>query len=199
MTSQQKVWDNIAPEWNELKKVPAIHTQNFLKKCTGKVLDLGSGSGRNLREIKNGKMYLVDFSKEMIELAKAHAKKKKLDAEFRVANLTRIPYENNFFDFAICNSALHCVETEKDREKVVQELYRVLKPKAKAEISVWHKDTRRFKNAPKEKYIKWHDKGARYYYLYSAKEIYELFEKNKFKIIFKENPKRSIVFIVQKN
>ena len=100
--TQKEIWNKIASEWHEYKTIPAKHTINFLKKTSGKVLDLGSGSGRHLVKIKSGKMYLVDFSKEMLKLAEKKAKKEKIDAEFKQANIWEIPYENEFFDFAIC-------------------------------------------------------------------------------------------------
>ncbi len=92
--NQQSLWNKIAPEWDEFKKIPAEHTIEFLKKTSGNVLDLGSGSGRHLIKIKSGKMYLVDFSKEMLKLAEKRAKEKNIDAEFKQANLWGIPYEN---------------------------------------------------------------------------------------------------------
>ena len=52
--NQKKVWDNIAPEWAEFKTKPAKHTIEFLKKQTGKVLDLGSSTGRHLQKINSG-------------------------------------------------------------------------------------------------------------------------------------------------
>ncbi len=198
MTSQQSIWNKIASEWDEYKKIPAEHTIEFLKKTFGKVLDLGSGSGRHLYPIKKGKMYLVDFSKEMLKLAKAKSKREKINAEFKQANLWEIPYENEFFDYAICISALHCVEGEKNREKAVKEIYRVLKKGGKAEIGVWNIKSKRFKNSPKEKYVGWTDKGKRYYYLYDEKEIHELFKKNGFKIISSHNSEMMINFVVQK-
>jgi ubiquinone/menaquinone biosynthesis C-methylase UbiE len=74
--NQKQVWDNIAEEWYEFKITPAEHVLDFLKDKKGNILDLGSGAGRHLISIKNGKMYLVDFSKKMIELAKKRQKKK---------------------------------------------------------------------------------------------------------------------------
>lgn len=198
MENQKQVWDNIAEEWNEFKTSPALHVRNFLNGKEGKILDLGSGSGRNLQRIKNGKMYLVDFSDKMIKLAKEKAKKEKIDAEFFISDLTDLPFKDNFFDSAICISSLHCIKGEENREKAVKELYRVLKKNAEVDVSVWNKNAKRFKNAPKEKFVKWRDKGSRYYYLFDADEIYKLFEKVGFKIIFKENPERNIVFIVKK-
>ncbi len=196
--NQRQVWNNIAEEWYEFKTSPARHVEEFLKGKKGKILDLGSGSGRHLMKIPKGKMYLVDFSKKMIELAKKQAKEKKIDAEFFVSDLTKLPFENNYFDFAIAIAVLHCIKGEKNREKAVRELFRVLKPKAQAEIAVWNKDAKKFKNSKKERFVKWRDKGARYYYLFDADEIYKLFERAGFKIISKEEPQRNIVFVAEK-
>ena len=182
--SQQNIWNKIAPEWNKFKVIPAKHTIEFLKKASGNVLDLGSGSGRHLVKIKDGKMYLIDFSKEMLNLAEKRAEEKNIDAEFFVSDISKLPFENEFFDYAICISALHCVEGEKNRERVVKELYRVLKSKALAEIGVWNIKSKRFKNIKgKEKLVGWRNKGKRYYYLYDEKEVHELFKKIGFKII----------------
>jgi len=160
-------------------------------------LDFGSGSGRHLQKIKNGKMYLLDFSSKMIELAKKRAKEKKIPAEFAVSNMTKTSYENNFFDSAICISALHCLN-EKEQEKAIKELYRILKPKAKVLIAVWNIDSKRFKNSKKERLIGWRDIGKRYYYLYDEKEIHNQFKRNGFKIIQSQNSEMMIRFISEK-
>ncbi len=196
--NQKKVWNNIAEEWFEFKDRPTEHTANFLKSKTGNVLDLGSGAGRHLIKIKDGKMYLVDFSKEMIEFAKKKSRQKKIPAEFFVLDLTKLGFKDNFFDSAICISSLHCVEGEKNREKTVRELFRVLKKGARAEIGVWNKNSKRFKNSPKDKYVKWRDKGERYYYLYDEKEVHDLFKKVGFKIKSTHNSEMMINFIVEK-
>jgi ubiquinone/menaquinone biosynthesis C-methylase UbiE len=195
--SQKQVWDAIAEEWHEFKQEPAKHTQQFLAKQQGNVLDLGSGSGRHLQKIKDGKMYLVDFSEKMIELAQEKAKRKKIPAEFATASAEKLPFENSFFDAVVCNSVLHCIN-KKSQKAAINEIHRVLKQGGKAEISVWNKDSERFKKSAKEKMIKWRDKGERYYYLFSAEEIYRLFEKAGFKIIDKELPTRNIVFVAEK-
>ena len=198
MKSQEKIWNNIAKEWNEFKNHPPAYTIEFLKNQTGKVLDLGSGSGRNLIKIKKGKMYLLDFSKEMIKFAKKRAEKEKIPSEFFVSNLTKLPFENNFFDSAICISALHCIEGEKNREKVVKELFRVLKKDSQTEIGVWNFNSKRFKNSKKEKMINWRDKGKRYYYLFDEDEVHNLFRKVGFKIISTHNSEMMINFVVEK-
>ena len=196
--NQKQVWNNIAEEWHEFKKIPATGTIEFLKKQKGKVLDLGSGSGRHLIKIKSGKMYLLDFSEKMIELAKQKAKKEKIEAEFAVSSMTKTPYENNFFDSAICISALHCLN-KSEQKKAIKELYRILKPKAQVLVGVWNKESKRLKrHKGKEALIKWNDKGERYYYLFDEKEVQDLFKKEGFKILSSDNSEMMIRFVAEK-
>jgi ubiquinone/menaquinone biosynthesis C-methylase UbiE len=196
---QEEVWDNIASEWDEYKKIPSQLSEEFLKKAKGNVLDLGSGSGRHLTKIKNGKMFLVDFSQEMLNFAEKKAKKNKMQIETKKGDLFKIPYEDNFFDNAICISALHCIKGKTNRKKSVQELYRVMKPKSKALIGVWNFNSKRFNQKQgKEKLIKWTDKGERYYYLFEEKEVHKLFKDIGFKILSSHNSEMMINFIVEK-
>ena len=134
----------------------------------------------------------------MLKLAREKSKKLNIPAEFRQAKLSELPFNNDFFDFAICISALHCVEKEENRKKAIEELYRVLKKTGKAEIGVWNKNSKRFKNSPKNKYVNWRDKGKRYYYLYNENEIHDLFKSVGFKILSTHNSEMMINFIVEK-
>jgi ubiquinone/menaquinone biosynthesis C-methylase UbiE len=196
--TQKQVWNNIASEWYKFKINPSKHVLDFLKGKKGNILDLGSGAGRHLIKIKDGKMYLADFSKKMIELAKRVAREKKIEAEFAVSNITKLPFPDNFFDSAIAIAVFHCIKGEKNREKAVKELFRVLKPKAKALIAVWNKNSKKFRNSKKERYVKWRNKGERYYYLFDKREIYDLFKRVGFKIISKKTPERNIIFVAEK-
>lgn len=197
--NQQQVWNNIAKEWNEFKEIPSEFSREFLSKCSGNVLDLGSGSGRHLTKIKNGKMYLVDFSEEMIKFAKNKAKRDKINAEFFISDISKeLPFQNNFFDYAISISAIHCISPE-SHKKTISELYRVMKPNSKSLIGVWNFKSKRFNQKKgKEKLIKWTDKGGRYYYLFDEKEIYKLFKSVGFKILSTHNSEMMINFIVKK-
>jgi ubiquinone/menaquinone biosynthesis C-methylase UbiE len=197
--TQQQIWDNIAKEWHKFKDLPSEFSKDFLKHASGNVLDLGSGSGRHLTKIKKGKMYLVDFSENMIKLAKNKAKKLKIPGEFIVSDISKkLPFENNFFDYAICISTLHCLKP-KYHENAVKEIYRIMKPKSKTLIGVWNFNSKRFnqKNG-KEKMIKWTDKGERYYYLFEEKEVHDLFKKAGFKVISSHNSEMMINFLVEK-
>ena len=195
---QAEVWNKIAPEWNTYKEMKSQLSEDFLGKQKGSVLDLGSGSGRHLTKIKNGEMVLVDFSPEMLKLAEDKAKKKKIPAKFHVADIAKLPFEDNLFDGAISISAIHCTP-KSQHKKIVKELYRVLKPKAKALIGVWNQKSKRFKNTKdKEKMIGWTDKGKRYYYLFTEPEVHKLFKDTGFKIISSHNTEMMINFIVEK-
>jgi len=198
MPTQKQIWEKIAPEWHKYKEKPSKLSESFLKKQKGNVLDLGSGSGRHLTKIKNGEMFLVDFSKEMLRLAEKKAKKKKIKAKFKVADIAKLPFEDNLFNAAIAISSIHCTP-KNQHKKIVKELYRVMKSKAKALIGVWNKESKRFKKyKEKERYIGWTTKGKRYYYLFDESEIHKLFKNAGFKILSTHNSELMINFIVQK-
>jgi len=125
-----------------------------------------------------------------------------IQSEVIHSSMEKIPKKNNFFDNAICISALHCVPGEKNRKKVISELYRVLKIGGRAYIGVWNVKSKRFKrktrNGEREKLIGWLDKGKRYYYLYSEEEIHKQFKDVGFKILSTHNSEMMINFIVEK-
>lgn len=196
--NQHKIWNSIAPEWDEHKKIPSELSKKFLKKCRGKVVDFGSGTGRHLTKIKKGKMYLIDFSEEMLKLAKKKADKKKIPAEIIESKLVKTPIKKDFFDYGICISALHCLEP-KESKKAIKELYRIMKPGAKILVGVWNFHSKRFNQKKgKEKLIGWTNKGKRYYYLFEEEEIHNLFKKTGFRIISTHNSEMMINFIAKK-
>lgn len=195
--NQQKVWDNIAEEWSKYREKPIEEVTDFLKDKKGKVLDLGCGSGRHLLKIPNTKIYLIDFSPKMVELAKKKAKELKISAEITIARAEKLPFKDNFFNAVICTALLHGIKSSKSREKTIKEIFRVLKPKGKAFISVWSKSSKWFKNREKETTMKWRDKGIRYLYLYEPKEFYNLIKNIGF-LILKSKENRNIIIIAQK-
>ena len=64
--SQQKIWDLIAPNWNNFRQKPLreLYKLNWKK---GKILDLGCGNSRNLLPFKQLQCYGLDFSKNMLK------------------------------------------------------------------------------------------------------------------------------------
>jgi ubiquinone/menaquinone biosynthesis C-methylase UbiE len=183
--SQKEVWNSIAKSWKEFRKKPVPEIVYFLKDKKGKVLDLGCGSGRNFTKIR-GTIYGVDFSREMLKFAKQTANKNKIKVNLTLASSDNLPFQDNFFDSAICIASLHCIQSKKSRKRTLEELYRVLKPGTKAMIVVWDKNQSRFKNSGKETLVPWKHKEKeqmRYYYLYDKKEIKDLLKSVGFKIL----------------
>ncbi len=183
--NQEQVWDEIAPNWKEVRQVPIKEAVDFLKDAEGNILDLGCGSGRNFVKSK-GTIYGVDFSKRMLTYAKLNAKKKDIKAILIKTEGHKLPFEDNFFDRAIFIATLHCITSKEKREQALRELLRVMKPKSRALITVWNKAQPKFKEEKKEVLRGWSFNGERferYYYLYDKKELVSLVNKVGFKII----------------
>ena len=187
--NQEKIWDNIAKPWKTyvVKRIPAI--EQFLKRKKGKIIDLGCGTGRNLIPSKNIEYTAADFSANQLLLAKRYIKENKINAKTlksEANNLSKI--KDNQFDYGLFVAALHCIETESKRKKSLEEFRRVLKPKAKAIITVWNSDDQRFSKIKNKGdiYMAWNDNHVphmRYYYLYKKQELKDLIESVGFKIL----------------
>ncbi|MBU2522872.1 MAG: class I SAM-dependent methyltransferase [Nanoarchaeota archaeon] len=199
MMMQEKVWDKIANPWKIFRDEPFEEVIEFLKNKKGNVLDLGCGSGRNFVKI-DGKIYGVDFSSRMVEMARERAEDKNISAEIFKSEAYELPFNDNFFDHAIFIAVLHCIESKEKRKKSLEELFRVLKNGGEAMIAVWSRNEERIKNKPKEAMVPWtigKKKYMRYYYIYDKKEFEDLLKSIGFKIIsIKED--RNIVAIVKK-
>lgn len=201
MENQEKVWDEIASEWNRFRRKQMPEVTEFLKDKKGNITDLGCGSGRNLSNNSNLKFYGVDFSKEMIKLAKINAKEKQINAEFFTSPLNALPFEDNFFDAAIFVDTLHCIPENKKRKEALEELIRILKPKSKTIITVWSKNHAKLVNQPKNTTVTWKKNSEniyRYYYIYDKEELQKLLEDTGFKIISIKEDNKKINVTVKK-
>ncbi len=184
LVDQREVWDSIADKWAEYREEPIGEVTNFLKDKSGNVLDLGCGSGRNLCFI-NGKIFGVDFSKEQVNNAYKKAKSLTINFEGVVADCCKLPFDDCFFDSAICISTIHCIKGEDERKKAVSELFRVLKHGSSAFISVWNKHGPRAKGK-KEEHVGFFVDGVsykRYYYYFDEEEFFNLLKSVGFEII----------------
>ena len=198
--TQKEVWNQIARPWKEYREKEIPEIREFLKGKKGKLLDLGCGSGRNFVKQAGLKIYGVDFSSEMLKLAEASARERKINVRLEEASAEKLPFVDGFFDFSIYIAALHCLESEKSRKKSLEELYRVLKKKGQAMIRVWSRNQERVKNLEKDSYVPWTRDGKkfmRYYYIYDKDELENLLKKIGFKIL-KSWEDKNIYVIVEK-
>ncbi len=80
-----------------------------------KVLDCATGTGDLAIEFKKnvglaGQVIGTDFCIEMLQTAPDKAKKQNLDIRFEVADVTKLPYENKFFDISSISFGIRNVQ-----------------------------------------------------------------------------------------
>jgi ubiquinone/menaquinone biosynthesis C-methylase UbiE len=178
----ENVWDEIAESWGHLRSWPMKEVVDFAKRIhPGKLLDVGCGNGRNL--IPFAKLgfdcYGVDFSRNMIEIAKRKFEKLGLKCMFKVADARSLPFKDESFDYVICAAVLHHLK-KPECEKALGEIKRVLKIGGRALLTVWNKYSPfnlELILKPKEAHIPWRKKDKiymRYYYLYNWWEFKDI-------------------------
>jgi arsenite methyltransferase len=102
------------------------------------VLDLGSGGGIDVllsarRVSPGGKAYGLDMTDEMLDLARRNQEEAGVEnVEFLKGEIENIPLPNDHVDVVISNCVIN-LSTEK--EKVLGEAYRVLKPGGRFAVS----------------------------------------------------------------
>ena len=102
------------------------------------ILDLGSGGGLDVflsakKTGPGGKVYGLDMTDEMLELARQNQKKAGIqNVEFLKGHLENIPLPANTVDLIISNCV---VNLSADKDKALTEAFRVLKPEGRFAIS----------------------------------------------------------------
>ena len=102
------------------------------------VIDLGSGAGNDCFVARHetgveGKVIGIDFTPIMIEKARVNSEKLGYNnVEFREGDIDNMPVSNDVADVIVSNCVLNLVP---NKEKVINEIYRVLKPGGHFSIS----------------------------------------------------------------
>src|SRR3954447_15876792 len=102
------------------------------------VIDLGSGAGNDAFIARHetgatGKVIGIDFTPAMIERARQNAEKRGFNnVEFRQGDIERMPVTANTADVIVSNCVLNLVP---NKDGVLKEIYRVLKPGGHFSIS----------------------------------------------------------------
>lgn len=115
----------------------------------GKMLELGCGTGHWTKFfIENGfEITGTDISDAMLK----YARQKELKAEIIKANSENLPFENEKFDVV---SSITMMEFVDDKDKVLDEIYRVLKPGAFLLLGCLNKKSQLAKNAANDPVFK---------------------------------------------
>jgi len=124
-----------------------IFFQLKLYKSTGKLVDLGCGSGNLIVEIAKNLLNLdligVDISNEILNLAKERAFQNDLNKkiEFKIGNVEDLPFPDNSIDFLLSTLSLHHWQ---DPIRAFNEFFRVLKDNGTLLIFDFRRDARKF-------------------------------------------------------
>lgn len=108
-----------------------LPTQFAIIKNGDTVIDLGSGAGNDCFVARHetgveGKVIGIDFTPIMIEKARINAEKLGYNnVEFREGDIDNMPVNKDIADVIVSNCVLNLVP---NKQKVVEEIYRVLKP-----------------------------------------------------------------------
>jgi len=200
MATNRDVFNRIAPSWYSFRHWTIFRSelealaQRWQK---GKLLNLGCAHGPDfLPFTQNFELYGVDFSSDMLRLARRYSQKFNFAVSLVLADVGFLPYADETFDWAISVATYHHVKSEEVRQAAFLELKRVLKPGSEAFITVWNRWQLRFWFKPREIAVPWRTKGEtlyRYYYLFSYGELERVAKKAGFQVL-KSFPESSYHF-----
>ncbi len=167
-------YDKNAFNFSKTRVNPWPSTIQFLNNIekNSKVLDVGCGNGRNLFYRDDINVTGLEYSKELCKIVENKGGK------VVNANMTDMPFDNNNFDYIICIASYHHLDNDKDREKAINEMFRVLKEKGKVFIQVWAMEqpfNSKRKFLKRNQIVPWKNKDGtilnRYYRIYPKGEL----------------------------
>ncbi|MFA5133975.1 MAG: methyltransferase domain-containing protein [Patescibacteria group bacterium] len=198
-TTRQYAW----PEFEELAK--------YVKEGDS-VLDIGCGNGRlykylnNELRVTNYEYVGVDQSEELIKIAK----KNNSGGKFKTADVFNLPFEAKAFDVVAGIAFLHHIPGQELRERVLKEIFRVLKPGGIVFLTNWNlfqiKLIRKYKLSIFDFYFEhagldagdfWipFQKQNRYYHHFKKKELIGLAKEFGFKVLAFQKGKNSVIIL----
>ncbi|MFA5025322.1 MAG: class I SAM-dependent methyltransferase [Candidatus Shapirobacteria bacterium] len=162
-----------------------IEDFSTLLKPESKILDIGCGGGRDAKELRNKgfKVVGLDASKELV----IYAQNRFPDIKFVVGNMLKLPLPSDCFDGVWCHIVILHLETIKDVNSSLKEMYRVLKLGG-----VVHLYTKGYVSGPETVVNAFFDK-SRFFRYFKLDKLTDLLKKNKFQIIKAEQTEESII------
>lgn len=106
-------------------------------------LDVGCGQGYNAQELVRygARLTAIDLTEKGLGLARTRFAIRGLEANFLLADAQNLPFTSNTFEIVHSSGVFHHIP---DMESAVRELYRVMKPGARASIMVYNKSSWRY-------------------------------------------------------
>ncbi len=187
---EKKVFDQMAPGWYNFRHYSIFRPE--LEKLAvrwqkGRLLNVGCGHGADFLPFKSGfDLYGLDFSSEMIKMARRYSHKFEFSVNLQVADALHLPFADKSFHWAMAVASYHHLKGRPNQLAALQELKRVLKPGGEAFLTVWNRCQPRFWFAGRETAVPWKAQGQiiqRYYYLFTYWEFEGLVRKAGFRIL----------------
>lgn len=134
MRKENKIWDRFSFIYDFLMKKDELAYEEITNKILNTIkkediiLEIATGTGNIALKIaeKADKIVAVDFSDNMIEIAKEKAKKRSIsNVKFQIQDAYNLEFESNSFDVVVISNALHIMT---DPDKALLEIRRVLRP-----------------------------------------------------------------------
>ncbi|GMY26270.1 2-phytyl-1,4-beta-naphthoquinone methyltransferase, chloroplastic [Fagus crenata] len=156
---RQQLFGRIAPVYDNLNDLLSLGQHRIWKRMTAswsgakfgdRVLDLCCGSGDlafllSEKVGSNGKVIGLDFSKEQLSIASYRQslvpKACYKNIEWVEGNALELPFSDGYFDAITMGYGLRNVV---DKERAMQEMFRVLKPGSRASVLDFNKSTQPF-------------------------------------------------------
>lgn len=111
---------------------------DFSKYNNKNILEIGCGAGIDLKKFaeKGAKVTGVDLAEKSIELAKKNFAFDQLDGDLRVMNGERLEFDDDSFDVIYAHGVIQYTASD---EKMIDEIFRVLKPGGEAIMMVYNR------------------------------------------------------------
>ncbi len=191
------IFDRIAPGWYNFRHWSIFRSELEVlarRWQKGSLLNVGCAHGPDFLPFRpNFDLHGIDFSREMLKLARKYSQKFNFTVNLSRADVGCLPYLNETFDWVISVATYHHIKGKKDRQAALSELRRVLKPGGEAFITVWNRWQPRFWFSGKEVAVPWRTRDEtleRYYYLFSYPELERLVKQAGFRV-FESFPESS--------
>lgn len=172
--SNQQVFDQIATGWYGFRHHTIFREElqmlaNRWQK--GSLLNIGCGHGPDFIPFGTSfDLYGIDFSIEMIRLAKKYAAKYKFNPHLVLGDINHLPFRDETFDNVISIATYHHLRDKRERLVAFRELKRIMKPGGEAFLTVWNHWQPRFWLNGQDVMVPWKTKERvlyRYYHLFS--------------------------------
>jgi len=140
-------WERNADAWTKLSRAgydvyrDSFNTPAFLELLPDvdglDGLDIGCGEGHNTRCVarRGARMTAIDVAEMFVRHAREQEEQAPLGIDYRVADATNLPFEDEQFDFATAFMSLMDVA---EPERAIAEAYRVLRPAGFLQFSICH-------------------------------------------------------------